>query len=171
LFRFIRHRKKIKVRLLIIGGSIRGTEKLRSIHLRSISNKCKPIALSSLPCPAPILILFVILLSVGGLVFSPQKKDNHKHLASRKEVSCLVCAFLLFRWLLLSDSLRLRDKKKYFKAKRKTLFYFKIFTYRGEKRGKDERVKAGNKDKEQCTHRINSNLPGGSIAGERILLF
>jgi len=67
--------------------------------------------------------------------------------------------------------LRLRDKKKYFKAKRKTLFYFKIFTYRGEKRRKDERVKAGNKDKEQCTHRINSNLPGGSIARERVSLF
>ena len=100
----------------------------------------------------------------GGLVFFPQKKDKHKHLASRKELTCLVCAFLLFRWLLLSDSLRLGDKKKYFKAKRKTLFYFKIFTYRGEKIRKDERVKAGNKDKEQCIHRINSNLPGGSIA-------
>jgi len=54
---------------------------------------------------------------------------------------------------------------------KKTLFYFKIFTYRGEKKRKDERVKAGNKDKEQCTHRINSNLPGGSIAGERVLFF
>jgi hypothetical protein len=43
----------------------------------------------------------------------------------------------------------------------------KIFTYRREKRRKDESIRAGNKDKEQCTHRINSNLPGGSIAGER----
>ena len=34
---FSRHRKKNKVRLLIIGGSIRGTEKLRSIHLHSTS--------------------------------------------------------------------------------------------------------------------------------------
>jgi len=57
----------------------------------------------------------------------------------------------------------LRDKKKCFKAKRKTLFYFKIFTYRGEKRRKDERVRAG-------INRANP-LPGRSIAGERVLLF
>ena len=38
--------------------------------------------------------------------------------------------------------MRLSDKKKYFKAKRKTLFYFKVFTYRGEKRRKDGWLKA-----------------------------
>jgi len=47
----------------------------------------------------------------------------------------------------------------------------KIFTYRGENRRKDESVRAGNKDKEQCIPRINSNLPGGSIARERVLFF
>jgi len=53
--------------------------------------------------------------------------------------------------------------KKCLKTKRKTLFGLRFFTYRRERR----ESKRGKTKKEQCTHRINSNLPGESIARER----
>ena len=55
--------------------------------------------------------------------------------------------------------------KKDLKAKRKTLFALRSFHLsQGEEKGgtKKEETK-----KEQYTHRINSNLPGESIARER----
>jgi len=57
--------------------------------------------------------------------------------------------------------------KKHLKAKKKNTFCLKIFSptarERREGRGGQERKTK----KEQYTHRINSNLPGESIAGER----
>jgi hypothetical protein len=58
--------------------------------------------------------------------------------------------------------------KKYLKTKRKTLFDLRFFYLsQGEEReDKKRKIK-----KEQYTHRINSNLPGESIARERKYCF
>jgi len=55
--------------------------------------------------------------------------------------------------------------KKHLKPKRKTLFALRFFHLprgREERGGQERKTK-----KEQYTHRINSNLPGESIARER----
>jgi hypothetical protein len=67
--------------------------------------------------------------------------------------------------------LRLRDKKKYFKAKRKTLFYFKIFTYRGEKRRKDERVRESNNRRAMPLPGIQILYLEEALQRERVLFF
>jgi hypothetical protein len=59
--------------------------------------------------------------------------------------------------------------KKHLKTKRKTLFGLRCFLLiagrrEGGKEREDERRKT---EKKQYTHRINSNLPGESIARER----
>jgi hypothetical protein len=60
--------------------------------------------------------------------------------------------------------------KKHLKTKRKTLFDL-IFFHLSQ--GEEREDKRGKTKKEQYTHRINSNLPGESIARERerVLLF
>jgi hypothetical protein len=56
--------------------------------------------------------------------------------------------------------------KKYLKTKRKTLFALRFFHLsQGEEKGGG--TKRGKTEKEQYTHRTNSNLPGESIARER----
>jgi len=55
-------------------------------------------------------------------------------------------------------------RKNTSKQKEKHFFTLRFLPIAGRRKGKDESIKAGNKDKEQCIHRINSNLPGGSIA-------
>jgi len=62
-------------------------------------------------------------------------------------------------------------RKNTSKQKEKPFFTLRFLPIAGRRKGKDESIRAGSKDKEQCTHRINSNLPGGSIVGERVLLF
>jgi len=63
--------------------------------------------------------------------------------------------------------LRLRDKKKDLKPKRKPLFDLRFFYLsRGRRKGR-EGGKRGKTKKEQYSHRANSNLPGESIARER----
>ena len=47
----------------------------------------------------------------------------------------------------------------------------KIFTYRGGREGERREDEKGKTKKEQYTHRINSNLPGESIARERKYCF
>jgi hypothetical protein len=54
--------------------------------------------------------------------------------------------------------------KKYLKTKRKTLFGLRFFYL---SQGEEREDKRGKTKKEQYTHRINSNLPGESIARER----
>jgi hypothetical protein len=53
--------------------------------------------------------------------------------------------------------------KKYLKTKRKTLFALRFFYL---SRGEEREDKKRKTKKEQYTHRINSNLPGESIARE-----
>jgi hypothetical protein len=59
--------------------------------------------------------------------------------------------------------------RKKFRTKKKIPFSDLIFfTYRGGKRRRGGReIKKGKTEKEQYTHRINSNSPGESIARER----
>ena len=58
--------------------------------------------------------------------------------------------------------------KKYLKTKRKTLFDLRFFHLsQEEEKGERGGTKRGKTKKEQYTHRINSNLPGESIARER----
>jgi len=58
--------------------------------------------------------------------------------------------------------------KKYLKTKRKTLFGLRFFYLsQGEEKVEKGGTKKGKTKKEQYTHRINSNLPGESIARER----
>jgi hypothetical protein len=54
--------------------------------------------------------------------------------------------------------------KKYLKTKRKTLFDLRFFHLSQGEGREDER---GKTEKEQYTHRTNSNLPGENIARER----
>jgi len=54
--------------------------------------------------------------------------------------------------------------KKYLKTKRKTLFGLKFFYL---SQGGEREDKKGKTNKEQYTHRINSNLPDESIDRER----
>jgi len=60
--------------------------------------------------------------------------------------------------------LRLCDKKKTPQIKKKNTFCFKIFYL---SQGEEREDKKRKTEKEQYTHRINSNLPGESIARER----
>ncbi len=54
--------------------------------------------------------------------------------------------------------------KKYLKTKRKTLFGLRFFYL---SQGEEREDKKRKTKKEQYTHRINSNLPGESIARKR----
>jgi hypothetical protein len=54
--------------------------------------------------------------------------------------------------------------KKYLKTKRKTLFYLRFFHL---SQGEEREDKKRKTEKEQYTHRANSNLPDESIARER----
>jgi len=69
----------------------------------------------------------------------------------------------------------LRDKKKTSEQKKKIPFSdLSFFTYReGKRRRRGRKARRVKTKKEQYTHRVNSNLPGGSIARERerVLLF
>jgi len=68
----------------------------------------------------------------------------------------------------------LRDKKKNSEQKKKIPFSDLIFLpIAGEREGEEREDKRGKTEKEQYTHRINSNLPGESITRERerVLLF
>jgi len=65
-------------------------------------------------------------------------------------------------------------RKKDLKPKRKNLFDLRFFYLsRGKEKTEGGGTKRGKTKKEQYTHRINSNLPGESIARERkrVLLF
>jgi len=55
-------------------------------------------------------------------------------------------------------------RKKHLKTKRKTLFDLRFFYL---SQGEEREDKKGKTEKEQYTHRINSNSPGESIARER----
>jgi len=58
--------------------------------------------------------------------------------------------------------------KKYLKTKRKNLFGLRFFYLsRGRRKGREGGIKKEKTEKEQYTHRINSNLPGESIVRER----
>jgi len=58
--------------------------------------------------------------------------------------------------------------KKYLKTKRKTLFDLRFFYLsQGKRKGGEGGIKKEKIKKEQYTHRINSNLPGESIAREK----
>ena len=62
--------------------------------------------------------------------------------------------------------------KKHLKYKKKNTFWFKIFLpIAGRREGKEGGGKRVKTKKEQYTHRINSNLPGESIARERKYCF
>lgn len=59
--------------------------------------------------------------------------------------------------------------KKYLKTKRKTLFDLRFFHL---SQGEEREDKKRKTKKEQYTHRINSNLPGESIArGRKSIVF
>jgi hypothetical protein len=58
--------------------------------------------------------------------------------------------------------------KKYLKAKRKNLFDLRFFYLsRGEEKGEGEKLREEKQRKSNTLNRINSNLPGESIARER----
>jgi len=58
--------------------------------------------------------------------------------------------------------------KKYLKTKRKTLFGLRFFYLsRGEEKEKREKLREEKQRKSNALNRVNSNLPGESIAGER----
>jgi len=55
LLLFVRHRKKIRLGYDSLGGKYKGEGKTAVDSPSLYQHKCKLIALSSLPCPAPIL--------------------------------------------------------------------------------------------------------------------
>ena len=71
LLRFIRHRKKTRLGYDSLGGKHKGEGKTAVDSPSLYQHKCKPIALSSLPCPAPICEPFRASVIVRGLVFLP----------------------------------------------------------------------------------------------------
>jgi hypothetical protein len=117
-------------------GEYKGDRKTAVDSPSLYQHKCKLIALSSLPCPAPILILFVILLSVDVLVFSPQKKDNHKHLQVGKRYFAWFVLFFFFGDYFFLILCVYAIRKNTSKQKRKTLFTLRFLPIAGRREGK-----------------------------------
>jgi len=92
------------------GGKHKGEGKTAVDSPSLYQHKGKLIALSSLPCPAPICEPFRDFVIVCDLVFSPQKRD--------KKINERVIAgifYLPFWWLYCFDSLRLAISKNIYK--------------------------------------------------------
>jgi len=71
LLLFIRHRKKTRLGYDSLGGKHKGEGKTAVDSPSLYQHKGKPIALSSLPCPAPICEPFRESAIPRGLVFFP----------------------------------------------------------------------------------------------------
>jgi len=71
LLRFIHHRKKPRLGYDSLGGKYKGEGKTAVDSPSLYQHKCKLIALSSLPCPAPVCEPFRASVIPRGLVYSP----------------------------------------------------------------------------------------------------
>lgn len=129
------------------GGSIRGTEKLRSIHLLLYKYKRRhyrdPLSLA----PPLFANLFVILLSF--VIQSSPRKREIKNKRKKQQQEFFISLFgdhILFILYVCAIS------KKYLKTKRKTLFGLRFFHLsQGEEKGKRGR-KQERKNKERTIH-------------------
>jgi len=78
----------------------------------------------------------VILLSVGGLVFSPQKKDNHKHLQVGKRYLAWFVLFFFFGGFFFLILCVYAIRKNTSKQKEKHFFIEDFYLSRGEEKEK-----------------------------------
>jgi hypothetical protein len=78
----------------------------------------------------------VILLSVDVLVFSPQKKDNHKHLQVGKRYFAWFVLFFFFGDYFFLILCVYAIRKNTSKQKRKTLFTLRFLPIAGRREGK-----------------------------------